>query len=119
MKLRKELEEELQKAKEEIYNMRSQLDKVNENLQLALDHKSSIENQIGEALTQSLQLFNEFSYSEIEEATCNFNPSLKIGEGGYGNIFKGIIRHTEVAIKILSPNSTQGSFEFKQEVKVV
>ncbi|XP_058743984.1 U-box domain-containing protein 33-like isoform X2 [Vicia villosa] len=119
MKLRKELEEELQKAKEEIHNMRSQIDKVNENLQLALDHKSSTENQIGEALTQSLQLFNEFSYSEIEEATCNFNPSLKIGEGGYGSIFKGIIRHTEVAIKILSPDSTQGPSEFQQEVKVL
>ncbi|KAI5421792.1 U-box domain-containing protein 33 isoform X2 [Lathyrus oleraceus] len=120
MKLRKELEEELHKAKEEIHNMRSQIDKVNENLQLALDHKSSIENQISEASrTQSLQLFNEFSFLEIEEATCNFKPSLKIGEGGYGSIFKGILRHTEVAIKILSPISTQGPSEFQQEVKVL
>ncbi|CAK8560813.1 unnamed protein product [Lathyrus sativus] len=120
MKLRKELEEELHKAKEEIHNMRSQIDKVNENLQLALDHKSSTENQIDEdSRTQSLQLFNEFSLSEIEEATCNFNPSLKIGEGGYGSIFKGILRHTEVAIKILSPNSNQGPSEFQQEINVL
>lgn len=120
MKLRKELEEELHQEKEEIHNMRSQIDKVNENLQLALDHKSSTENQISEASrTQSLQLFNEFSFLEIEEATCNFNPSLKIGEGGYGSIFKGILRHTEVAIKILSPISTQGPSEFQQEVKIV
>ncbi|CAI8607298.1 unnamed protein product [Vicia faba] len=120
IKLRKELEEELHKAKEEIHNMRSQIDKVNENLQLALDHKSLKENQIGEdSRTQSLQLFNEFSFSEIEKATCNFNPSLKIGEGGYGSIFKGILRHTEVAIKILSHNSTQGPSEFQQEVKIL
>lgn len=59
---------------------------------------------------------NEFSFSEIEEATCNFNPSLKIGEGGYGNVFKGILRHTEVAIKMLNPNSSQGTSEFQQEV---
>ncbi|XP_045788296.1 U-box domain-containing protein 33-like isoform X1 [Trifolium pratense] len=120
VKLRKYLEEALEKAKEEIDNMRSQIEKVNKELELALDHKSSTENQIGEASrTQSLQLLSEFSFSEIEEATCNFNPSLKIGEGGYGSIFKGILRHTEVAIKMLNPNSTQGPSEFQQEVTVL
>lgn len=120
VKLRKELEEALQKAKEEIDNMKRKLDKVNKELQLALNHKSSKENQISEASrTHSLQLLSEFSFSEIEEATCNFNESLKIGEGGYGKIFKGILRHTDVAIKMLSPNSTQGPSEFQQEVEVL
>lgn len=120
VKLRKELEEALQKAQEEINNMKTKFDKVNKELQLALDHKSSKENQISEASrTHSLQLLSEFSFSEIEEATCNFNPSLKIGEGGYGKIFKGILRHTDVAIKMLCPNSTQGPSEFQQEVEVL
>ncbi|GAU44028.1 hypothetical protein TSUD_349600 [Trifolium subterraneum] len=122
VKLRKDLEEALEKAKEEIDNVISQIEKVNKELELALDHKSSPENQIGEAeasRTQSLQLLSEFSFSEIEEATCNFNPSLKIGEGGYGSIFKGILRHTEVAIKMLNPDSTQGPSEFQQEVTVL
>jgi predicted Ser/Thr protein kinase len=118
VKLRKDLEEALEKAKEEIDNMRHKIEQVNKELELALHQKSSTENQIGEpSRTQSLQLLSDFSFSEIEEATCNFNPSLKIGEGGYGSIFKGSLRHTEVAIKILNPNSTQGPSEFQQEVR--
>ncbi|OIW19917.1 hypothetical protein TanjilG_28896 [Lupinus angustifolius] len=66
--------------------------------------------------TQLLQFFSEFSFLEIEEATNNFNPTLKIGEGGYGSIFKGTMRNTEVAIKMLRPDSTQGPSEFQHEV---
>nr|POE60676.1 u-box domain-containing protein 33 [Quercus suber] len=62
------------------------------------------------------QFFSEFSFSEIKEATRNFDPSLKIGQGGYGNIFKGFLRCTQVAIKILQPGSLQGPSEFHQEV---
>jgi hypothetical protein len=31
----------------------------------------------------------KFSFPEIEKATDNFNPSLVIGEGGYGHTLKG------------------------------
>ena len=62
------------------------------------------------------QFFSEFSLSEIKEATRNFDPSLKIGRGGYGNILKGFLRCTQVAIKILQPGSSQGPSEFHQEV---
>lgn len=60
--------------------------------------------------------YSEFSFSDLEKATNYFDPSLKIGEGGYGSIYKGFLRHTEVAIKILNPNSMQGPREFEQEV---
>ncbi|XP_057454645.1 U-box domain-containing protein 33-like isoform X2 [Lotus japonicus] len=170
LKQRKEAEEELDNAKAEIDNMISQRDKVNKELQLARDQKTSLRNQItsteltmkdleqkimsavdllqncknerddlqiqrdnalreaenfkkeqGEASSTHhvLPLFSEFSFSEIVEATGNFNPSMKIGEGGYGSIFRGILRHTEVAIKMLNPNSTQGPSEFQQEVEVL
>nr|GEW52796.1 U-box domain-containing protein kinase family protein [Tanacetum cinerariifolium] len=33
------------------------------------------------------QFYNEFSFTEIQDATRNFDQSLKIGEGGYGSIF--------------------------------
>ncbi|KAI6707675.1 hypothetical protein NL676_010637 [Syzygium grande] len=65
------------------------------------------------------QYFSEFSFSEIEEATRNFHPSLKIGEGGYGSIYKGSLRHTPVAIKMLHSHSLQGPQEFQQEVDVL
>uniref|UniRef100_A0A803KZA3 RING-type E3 ubiquitin transferase n=1 Tax=Chenopodium quinoa TaxID=63459 RepID=A0A803KZA3_CHEQI len=63
--------------------------------------------------------FSEFSFSDLEKATNNFDPSLKIGEGGYGSIYKGFLRQTQVAIKILNPNSMQGPQEFEQEVDVL
>ncbi|XP_024451879.1 U-box domain-containing protein 33 isoform X2 [Populus trichocarpa] len=65
------------------------------------------------------QLLSIFSLSEIEEASRNFDPSVKIGEGGYGNIYKGFLRHTPVAIKMLNPESMQGHAVFKQEVDVL
>lgn len=64
------------------------------------------------------QFYTEFPFREIEEATRNFDPSLKIGEGGYGSIYKGFLRHTMVAIKILHSDSSQGPSEFQQEVNL-
>ena len=62
------------------------------------------------------QFYTEFDFSEVRDATRNFDPSLKIGEGGYGSIFRGFLRHTEVAIKMLNSHSMQGPAEFQQEV---
>uniref|UniRef100_A0A2C9VV46 RING-type E3 ubiquitin transferase n=1 Tax=Manihot esculenta TaxID=3983 RepID=A0A2C9VV46_MANES len=65
------------------------------------------------------QFLSVFSLSEIKEATRNFDPSFKIGEGGYGSIYKGVLRYTPVAIKVLNPDSMQGPLEFKQEVEML
>ncbi|GFP91512.1 U-box domain-containing protein 33 [Phtheirospermum japonicum] len=78
------------------------------------------EKQAEEASCSSVsQFFSDFTFFEIEEATSNFSEALKIGEGGYGSIYRGSLRHTEVAIKMLHPNSLQGPFEFQQEVNIL
>ncbi|KAF5207714.1 U-box domain-containing protein [Thalictrum thalictroides] len=69
--------------------------------------------------SQSQQFFSEFSFSEIDEATANFDPRLVIGQGGYGSVYRGFLRNTEVAIKLLNSNSKQGRSEFQQEVDVL
>ncbi|PKA48043.1 U-box domain-containing protein 33 [Apostasia shenzhenica] len=61
-------------------------------------------------------ILSEFSFSEVEQATCCFTHSLKIGEGGYGTVYKGFLRTTTVAIKMLNSDSMQGRSEFDQEV---
>ncbi|CAL9776205.1 unnamed protein product, partial [Musa acuminata subsp. burmannicoides] len=61
----------------------------------------------------------EFSYLELEQATQNFNNSLMIGKGGFGKVYKGFLRNTTVAIKMLHPKSLQGQNEFNQEVAVL
>ncbi|XP_020249825.1 U-box domain-containing protein 33-like isoform X2 [Asparagus officinalis] len=63
--------------------------------------------------------FTEFSFEEINRATCSFSNSLKIGEGGYGSVYIGFLRHTTVAIKVLDRKSMKGQLEFHQEVEVL
>ncbi|MBA0732716.1 hypothetical protein Gogos_016788 [Gossypium gossypioides] len=63
------------------------------------------------------QPFIEFSMSEIEEATEDFDQLYKIAEGARGSVYyKCALRHTEVVIKVLGRNSFQDSNEFLQEV---
>ncbi|XP_057955115.1 U-box domain-containing protein 33-like isoform X2 [Malania oleifera] len=61
----------------------------------------------------------EFSLSDLETATCNFSESFKIGQGGYGCVYKGEMWDKTVAIKKLHPHSRQGQSEFQQEVQVL
>ncbi|XP_078155685.1 U-box domain-containing protein 70-like [Carex rostrata] len=62
---------------------------------------------------------SKFSLSELEQATQNFSDLLKIGEGGFGCVYRGSLRNTTVAIKKLNPESLQGSSEFQQEVDIL
>ncbi|EFH43983.1 kinase family protein [Arabidopsis lyrata subsp. lyrata] len=66
-------------------------------------------------ITHSLQ----FDFKAIEDATNKFLESNIIGRGGFGEVFKGVLNGTEVAIKRLSKASRQGAREFKNEVVVV
>ena len=69
------------------------------------------------ATAEGTMHITEFSYSEIKEATNDFDHSVKIGESVYGSVYKGFLRHTNIAIKKLNPESTQTQSQFNQEVK--
>ncbi|KAL0363334.1 UNVERIFIED_CONTAM: Cold-responsive protein kinase [Sesamum calycinum] len=61
-----------------------------------------------------------FSYNELRAATNNFHRSNKIGRGGFGTVYKGILRNgTEVAVKTLSAESKQGVREFLTEIDTI
>ncbi|XP_025887942.2 putative serine/threonine-protein kinase receptor [Solanum lycopersicum] len=57
-----------------------------------------------------------FDLSVIMKATNNFSIDKKIGEGGFGPVYKGILEGQEIAVKSLSRTSTQGENEFMNEV---
>ncbi|XVF61712.1 hypothetical protein PTKIN_Ptkin08bG0152600 [Pterospermum kingtungense] len=63
---------------------------------------------------------NIFSYSELKAATEDFSPSRKLGEGGFGPVYKGMLSDgKEVAIKQLSRVSHQGKNQFIAEVAII
>ncbi|KAL9810588.1 putative LRR receptor-like serine/threonine-protein kinaseRLK-Pelle-LRR-I-1 family [Arabidopsis thaliana] len=58
------------------------------------------------------------TYSEILLMTNNFERV--IGEGGFGVVYHGYLNDSEqVAVKVLSPSSSQGYKEFKAEVELL
>ncbi|CAF2115004.1 unnamed protein product [Brassica napus] len=61
-----------------------------------------------------------YKYKEIRQATDDFSPINKIGEGGFGPVYKGCLRDGKVAaIKVLSAESRQGVREFLTEINVI
>ncbi|XP_059639439.1 G-type lectin S-receptor-like serine/threonine-protein kinase SD1-1 [Cornus florida] len=68
---------------------------------------------------ESLEL-PKFNMVTIAEATNNFSHSNKIGEGGFGPVYKGKLSDgLEIAVKRLSESSRQGLNEFKNEVMLI
>ncbi|XP_019094832.1 PREDICTED: G-type lectin S-receptor-like serine/threonine-protein kinase At1g11410 isoform X1 [Camelina sativa] len=61
-----------------------------------------------------------FELSTIAAATNNFAFQNKLGAGGFGPVYKGVLQNgMEIAVKRLSKNSGQGMEEFKNEVKLI
>ncbi|CAN6571049.1 unnamed protein product [Malus baccata var. baccata] len=63
--------------------------------------------------------YRRYSIEEIEEATEHFSPSRKIGEGGYGPVYKCYLDHTPVAVKVLRPDAAQGRSQFQKEIDIL
>ncbi|KFK31914.1 hypothetical protein AALP_AA6G175100 [Arabis alpina] len=62
----------------------------------------------------------QFNFKTLDAATDKFSGKNKIGQGGFGEVYKGIFPNgTEIAVKRLSRHSGQGLREFKNEVVVV
>ncbi|GAB2276132.1 hypothetical protein Dimus_010870 [Dionaea muscipula] len=76
-------------------------------------------NKAIEALTHNDVRYRRYTIEEIEIATDYFSESLKIGEGGYGPVYKCTLDHTQVAIKVLRPDAAQGQSQFQQEVEIL
>ncbi|XP_027348621.1 receptor-like serine/threonine-protein kinase SD1-8 isoform X1 [Abrus precatorius] len=61
-----------------------------------------------------------FDFNTITTATNNFSEENKLGQGGFGSVYKGcLMEGQEIAVKRLSKNSGQGIEEFKNEVKLI
>ncbi|MFS7943486.1 putative protein kinase RLK-Pelle-DLSV family [Helianthus anomalus] len=57
-----------------------------------------------------------FSFPTIAQSTASFSTDNKLGEDGFGLVYKGVLEGKEIAVKRLSTTSRQGLDEFKNEV---
>ncbi|CAH8348444.1 unnamed protein product [Eruca vesicaria subsp. sativa] len=58
-----------------------------------------------------------FTYSELKSATQDFDPANKLGEGGFGSVYKGTLTDgREIAVKMLSVGSQHGKGQFVAEI---
>ncbi|XP_027338103.1 L-type lectin-domain containing receptor kinase IX.1-like [Abrus precatorius] len=62
-----------------------------------------------------------FCYKTLASATNNFAEAQKIGQGGFGGVYKGYLKYDNsfVAIKKISRESRQGIKEYATEVKII
>ncbi|KAL6643796.1 hypothetical protein ACP70R_018562 [Stipagrostis hirtigluma subsp. patula] len=65
-----------------------------------------------------------FSYGELVVATGNFSDDRRLGSGGFGSVYSGLVTDTshtnrEVAVKRVSETSRQGWKEFVSEVRII
>ncbi|XP_010055122.2 U-box domain-containing protein 33 [Eucalyptus grandis] len=114
---RKELEMKIILSEEIISTYRQERELLQNELDNALRKVEEVSRRQGHS--SGTKYFSEFSMTEIKEAVQNFEPSLKIGEGGCGIVYKGFLRHMPVAIKTMKFQSMQGSQQFQQEVDVL
>ncbi|XP_027364933.1 cysteine-rich receptor-like protein kinase 10 [Abrus precatorius] len=81
-------------------------------------YNTFIQDSIGEDLTDLESL--QFDLATIEAATNRFSDENKIGQGGFGVVYKGILPNgQEIAVKRLSVTSLQGAVEFRNEAALV
>ncbi|KAH6796315.1 hypothetical protein C2S51_037301 [Perilla frutescens var. frutescens] len=61
-----------------------------------------------------------FTFRQIQAATNNFDSENKIGEGGFGSVYKGtLLDDSVIAVKQLSSKSKQGNREFVNEIGMI
>ncbi|XP_022140069.1 G-type lectin S-receptor-like serine/threonine-protein kinase At1g11300 [Momordica charantia] len=78
---------------------------------------STMGHRIGDNLNQELPTYD---LEKLEIATNHFHMGNKLGEGGFGPVYKGrLVDGQEIAVKRLSTASAQGLEEFINEVTVI
>ncbi|XP_028801451.1 L-type lectin-domain containing receptor kinase IX.1-like [Neltuma alba] len=63
----------------------------------------------------------KYSYAELASATNYFKDEQKLGQGGFGGVYRGFLKDSNsyVAIKRISGDSKQGKKEFASEVRII
>ncbi|KAH7841292.1 hypothetical protein Vadar_027999 [Vaccinium darrowii] len=64
---------------------------------------------------------HRFSYSSLRRAASDFSPSHRLGQGGFGSVYRATLTNPprDVAVKVMDPTgSLQGEREFHNELSL-
>ncbi|XP_068489805.1 cysteine-rich receptor-like protein kinase 29 isoform X3 [Phaseolus vulgaris] len=90
--------------------------KARKNLPVKEEEEDADEDEGEIKIVESLQ----FNFDTIRVATADFSDSNKLGQGGFGAVYRGRLPNGQIiAVKRLSRDSGQGHTEFKNEVVLV
>ncbi|KAF3968334.1 hypothetical protein CMV_007761 [Castanea mollissima] len=70
-------------------------------------------------LAQSDLKYKRYTIEEIDKATNFFVEFQKIGEGGYGPVYRCYLDHTPVTVKVLRPDAAHGRSQIQQEIDIL
>ncbi|XP_057807228.1 cold-responsive protein kinase 1-like isoform X2 [Salvia miltiorrhiza] len=67
-----------------------------------------------------LQGPNRYSYKDLKAATSNFSEENKLGEGGFGDVYKATLKNGNVvAVKKLNISYSRAKADFETEVRLI
>ncbi|XP_057856929.1 L-type lectin-domain containing receptor kinase IX.1 [Cryptomeria japonica] len=68
-----------------------------------------------------VQGYRRFTYRQLKTATMKFSEKRKLGRGGFGDVYKGVLLKTSeiVAVKRMSEGSNQGKKEYIAEINTI
>ncbi|KAK2400715.1 putative L-type lectin-domain containing receptor kinase S.5 [Trifolium repens] len=76
--------------------------------------------RIEDQIKNSSMAPKKYQLKELKKATGGFSQQNKLGEGGFGTVYKGILRNNkEIAVKRVLKNSSKGKQEFIAEVTTI
>nr|XP_011460343.1 PREDICTED: G-type lectin S-receptor-like serine/threonine-protein kinase SD1-29 [Fragaria vesca subsp. vesca] len=88
-----------------------------ESTSMLKNHRDGLREYIGKHDPSELKIYD---FESILIATDNFSITNKLGQGGFGPVYKGMLPEgKEIAVKRLSSSSGQGVEEFKNEMLLI
>ncbi|XP_024013531.1 U-box domain-containing protein 32 isoform X2 [Eutrema salsugineum] len=118
--LEKEHGEKFDTAMELLKSFRQKRDQIRIDHENAIKEVNTLKRLIkGKNVESSGSEMLDYSFMEINEATNEFDPSWKLGEGKYGSVYKGNLQNLQIAVKMLPSYGSQNHFEFERRVEIL